>query len=192
MSKTRFAFPAALAAAISVVVLAGPAAAAPNDQPCTGPTDPGATYTCTAIVRASAEGPLGSPAVTDCLGEDFYLSIDALVLEHVVVHPGGELLSADSLTSAHTTVHGSGYGLTTGTKTEFDETGSQVFDFLPNGDEVLHTTSSASVPTQGSTPNLELTIEAEIHTDAFGNTTFSEITVQEGCGTEHDVEHLQG
>ena len=87
-------------------------------------------------------------------------------------------------------MHGSGYGLTSGTKTEFNTTGSQLFDYLPNGDQVAHVTSSSTVPTQGPTPNLELTIEAEIHTDATGNTTFSELNVQEHCGAEHDSEHL--
>jgi hypothetical protein len=56
-----------------------------------------------------------APVVIDCIGEDFYLSIDALVLEHVVVHPGGELFGPGSLTSAVAEVHGSGYGLTPGT-----------------------------------------------------------------------------
>jgi hypothetical protein len=193
MSRARTVLPATLAIAVVFAVFAGGAGATPNDQPCQdGTFDASKTYTCTAIVKASASGPLESPVVTECLGEDFFLTIDAHILEHLVVHPGGELFGPGSLTHAQTSIHGSGYGLTTGTKTEFNTTGSQTFDFLPNGDEVAHVTSSATVPTQGATPNLELTIEAEIHVDAEGNTTFIETNVQEHCGSEHDSEHLHG
>jgi hypothetical protein len=193
MSYARYGLVLAVLVASCAAIVVGPAMAAPNEEPCQNATiDPAKTFTCTAIVTATASGPLESPTVTECLGEDFFLTIVAHILEHVVVHPGGELFGPGSLTHAQVSVHGSGYGLTSGTKTEFNETGSQVIDYLPNGDAVFHTASSATVPTQGASPNLELTLEAEIHVDPTGNTTFFQSNVQEHCGALHDSEHLHG
>jgi hypothetical protein len=162
------------------------AGAAQVDSPCLQPSGDNGATACTIVLQETVSGDLGSDVVTECLGEDVFLTLDATAVAHQVFRPDG----TSQLASSHASVHGSGYGVVTGTKIEFTEPGSAFLDTLPDGGEVFHTVSSAEVNTQGGAANLELTIEAQEVIAPDGTVTSSVLNVQETCGSDHASEHL--
>jgi hypothetical protein len=176
-----------LAVVAAFAATAAGASASRGNEQCLPSGGNGATA-CIIVVRTTLAGDLDSPVVTECLGEDVYVSLDLQVSELFVYNPNG----TSELQRAHVSIHGTGYGLTTGTRIQFNDDGNDFIDALPNGGEIFHIVTPTQVLTKGGSLNLEFNVEAQSVVAPDGSLTNLTANVQVRCGSDHESEHLHG